>query len=312
MPARLHALRDARGTALVTGAAGFVGSHLCERLLGAGWQVIGVDNLSTGSRDHIAHLEGEPGFRFAEHDITEPLPAELCQVDRIFNLACPGSPADHERRPVETVLASTLGTWQLLEVAMARRIRLLHVSAGEVYGEEGSCCDEGKRCAETLCLACVRDHDADIRIARLFDCYGPRLRVDDGRGVGSFIVQALTGQPLTIRGDGRQTRSLCYVDDAVRGLMLLMASDCREPVDLGDPQALSMAELARRVLLLAGSDSPVVFEPLATDGPIPRRPDIATAQRVLDWQPRIGPDEGLRRTIAHFRQRDLPASRRAP
>lgn len=318
-PAPLRALHESRGTALVAGAAGFVGSHLCDRLLGEGWHVVGVDNLATGSHDHLAHLAGEARFRFVEHDITEPLPASLAAVDRVFNLACPASPAAYQRHPVATVLASTVGTWRLLELAMARRARLLHVSTSEVYGDPQvhpqpesywghvnptgprSCYDEGKRCAEAMCFACMREHGADVRIARLFNCYGPRLRAGDGRVVSNFIVQALAGRPLTVYGDGRQTRSFCFVDDTVEGLLRLMDSGWREPVNLGNPQELSMLELAQRVLALSGSRSKLVFEPLPADDPVRRRPDITTAQRELGWQPRITLDDGLARTIAHFR-----------
>lgn len=319
-PQHIRTLHGSHGTALVAGAAGFVGSHLCDRLLHAGWHVVGLDDLSTGSAEHLAHLRDDPRFGFVAHDVTEPLPGEAQRADRIFNLACPASPAYYLRHPVRTMLASTQGTWRLLELAAARRIRLLHVSTSEVYGDPQvhpqhesyrghvnpigprSCYDEGKRCAEALCFAYTRERGSDVRIARLFNCYGPRLRAGDGRVVSNFIVQALAGRPLTVYGDGSQTRSFCFVDDTVRGLLLLADASLRLPVNLGNPQEFTVLELAQRVLQLTGSRSEISFRPLPADDPARRRPDIDTAQRLLDWQPQVALDEGLLRTIAYFRQ----------
>jgi UDP-glucuronate decarboxylase len=311
----LHAAR----TVLVTGAAGFVGSHLCDRLLEQGDTVLALDNLSTGHPAHLAHLRSHPRFDFLQHDIVEPLPAAALRgTGRIFNLACPASPAHYQRHPVATTLASTVGTWRLLELAQAQGARLLQASTSEVYGDpqvhpqpEGywghvnpigprSCYDEGKRSAEAMCYAYARERGVQVRVARLFNCYGPRLRPGDGRVVSNFIVQALAGQALTIYGEGRQTRSFCFVSDTVAGLLALMASDTPGPVNLGNPQEHSMLELAERVLRLTRSGSPLVFRPLPVDDPQRRRPDIELARRQLRWQPRVRLDEGLRRTIDYF------------
>jgi len=306
---------------LVTGAAGFVGSHLCDRLLEAGHQVLALDNLSSGDAAHIAHLADHPGFRFVRHDIVDPLPDEVAAFEarRIFNLACPASPAYYQRNPVATVLASTVGGWRLLELARASGARLLHVSTSEVYGDPKvhpqheaywghvnptgmrSCYDEGKRCAEAMCMAYMREHGVEIRLARLFNSYGPRLRPGDGRVVSNFIVQALSGQPLTVYGDGRQTRSFCFVSDTVGGLLRLMASDADGPVNLGNPAEFTMLELAERVLRLTGSRSELCHLPLPPDDPARRRPDIGAAAALLGWRPQVPLDSGLRQTIDYFR-----------
>jgi UDP-glucuronate decarboxylase len=307
---------------LVTGAAGFLGSHLCDRLLERGHAVIGLDDLSTGDLTHVAHLLGHARFRFVRHDITQELPEDVRGVGRIFNLACPPSPAYYQQHPVSTVLASTVGLWRLLELARREGVRLLQASTSEVYGDpqvhpqpEGywghvnpfgprACYDEGKRCAEAMCLAYRTEHALDIRIARLFNSYGPRLRPGDGRVVSNFIVQALAGQPLTVYGDGSQTRSFCYVGDTVDGLLKLMDSGVTEPVNLGNPHEFTVLELAQRVRLLARSHSSIAFRPLPPDDPVRRRPDIGRAESQLGWQPRIGLDEGLRMTIPYFAQLD--------
>ncbi|HLO93884.1 MAG TPA: GDP-mannose 4,6-dehydratase [Burkholderiaceae bacterium] len=306
---------------LVCGAAGFVGSHLCELLLRRGCEVLGLDNLISGDLRHLAPLRTAPRFRFLQHDICSPPPPEAEGVARIFNLACPASPAHYQRMPVQTVLASVLGVWQLLELARRSGARLLQASTSEVYGDARehpqqeqhwghvnpigprACYDEGKRCAEAMLMAYAQQHGTDVAIARLFNTYGPRLRPGDGRVVCNFIVQALRGEPLTLYGDGLQTRSFCYVDDTVRGLCALMDSGWRGPVNLGNPCECTMLELARRVLALTGSRSTLVHRPLPPDDPRRRRPDIGLARQRLGWQPEIGLDEGLARTVAYFRQR---------
>lgn len=303
---------------LVTGAAGFVGSHLCDRLLERGDSVLALDNLSTGHPLHLAHLQAHPRFRFQRHDITQALPPAASEAGRIFNLACPASPAHYQQHPVATVLASTLGTWRLLELAQASGARLLQVSTSEVYGDPQvhpqhesywghvnpigprACYDEGKRSAEAMCYAYAGECGVEVRVARLFNCYGPRLRPGDGRVVSNFIVQALAGCPLTVYGDGRQTRSFCFVSDTVRALMALMDCDSDEPVNIGNPNEHTMLELAEQVLRLTGSDVPLSFHPLPTDDPVRRRPDIGTARRLLQWEPVVALEDGLARTIEHF------------
>jgi len=311
-------------TVLVTGAAGFVGSHLCDRLIEAGHTVLALDNLSTGHADHLAQLQGHPRFSFHVHDVTQPLPPALLaharQATRLYSLACPASPAHYQRHPVATVLASTLGTWRLLELARETGARLLQVSTSEVYGDPQvhpqhesywghvnpigprACYDEGKRCAEAMCVAYADEHAVEVRTARLFNCYGPRLRAGDGRVVSNFIVQALAGAPLTVYGDGRQTRSFCYVSDTVRALQSLMESDTTAPVNIGNPHEHTMLELAGMVLQLTGSQVPLAFRPLPVDDPTRRRPDIDTARRELHWEPEVSLAAGLQRTIDHFRR----------
>ena len=306
---------------LVCGAAGFVGSHLCEALLQRGCEVLALDNLISGDLQHLAPLRAMPGFRFLHHDICQPPPPEAEGASRIFNLACPASPAHYQRMPVQTVLSSALGVWQLLELARRSGARLLQASTSEVYGDAlehpqqehhwghvnpigpRACYDEGKRCAEAMLFAYAHQYGTDICIARLFNTYGPRLRPGDGRVVCNFIVQALRGEPLTVYGDGRQTRSFCYVDDTVRGLFALMESGWRGPVNLGNPCECTMVELAERVRRLTGSESALVHRPLPQDDPRRRRPDIGLARQWLGWRPEVGLDEGLRRTVAYFRER---------
>ncbi|MGC9418534.1 MAG: UDP-glucuronic acid decarboxylase family protein [Rhodovulum sp.] len=308
-----------RRVAFVAGGAGFLGSHLCDRLLGEGARVLCVDSLVTGTMDNISHLVGREGFRFLRHDVTEPLdPGET--VTEIFNLACPASPIKYAIDPIHTFRTSVLGTMNLLELARATGARLVQASTSEVYGDpaispqhEGywgnvnpvgprSCYDEGKRGAETLCHDYRRQHGVDARIARIFNTYGPRMARDDGRVVSNFIVQALTGAPLTVFGTGEQTRSFCYVDDLIEGLVRLMAARGRVPgpINLGNPGEFTMLELADMVMTRIGSTLPLIFEPLPRDDPRQRRPDIALAGRVLGWAPQVTLDEGLDRTIPYF------------
>ncbi|HEV7576664.1 MAG TPA: UDP-glucuronic acid decarboxylase family protein [Caldimonas sp.] len=304
---------------LVTGGAGFVGSHLCERLLGAGHSVLAVDDLSTGDPSHIAHLLKQPRFRTARHDIARELPLEARSALRIFNLACPASPAYYQRHPVQTTLTSVLGIWRLLEIAERSGARLLQASTSEVYGDPQvhpqtesyhghvnpigprSCYDEGKRCAEALAFAYHRERGLPIRIVRLFNSYGPRLTPGDGRVVSNFIVQALRGEPLTVYGRGEQTRSFCYVADTVDGLVRMMDSDIEGPVNIGNPEEHTVLELAEIVLRLTDSASRIVHRPLPADDPQRRKPDIALARAELGWQPRVALEDGLARTIHYFR-----------
>ena len=306
---------------LVPGGAGFVGSHLCDRLLARGHRVLALDDLSTGDTRHVAHLADEPRFALRVHDVTAPLPAAVGTVARIYNLACPASPTQYQRLPVQTTLTSVVGAWHLLELAGRCNAPLLQASTSEVYGDpqvhpqvegywghvnpigERSCYDEGKRCAEALCSAYRRERGARVRIARIFNTYGPRLRPGDGRVVSNFIVQALRGEPLTLYGRGEQTRSFCYVDDTVEGLLRLMDAGIEEPVNIGNPHERTVLELAERVLRLTGSRSRIEFRPLPADDPARRRPDIGAARRLLGWEPKVCLDDGLRRTVDYFRER---------
>ena len=308
------------GLMLVPGGAGFVGSHLCDRLIARGFRVLALDDLSTGDRRHVAHLAGEKRFALRLHDVTGTLPAAAREVDRIYNLACPASPTQYQRSPVQTTLTSVVGAWRLLELAERCGARLLQASTSEVYGDpqvhpqvesywghvnpigERSCYDEGKRCAEALCSAYRRERRASIRIARIFNTYGPRLRPGDGRVVSNFIVQALRGDPLTLYGRGEQTRSFCYVDDTVEGLLRLMDAGIEEPVNIGNPHERTVLELAERVLRLTGSRSRIEYRPLPADDPARRRPDIGAARRLLGWEPTVSLEDGLRRTVDYFRE----------
>jgi UDP-glucuronate decarboxylase len=310
---------DNANTVLVTGAAGFIGSHLCEALLARGHRVMALDNLSTGDIAHLDRLLGHKGFTFQKRDVgLEPTP-EMAQAGRVFNLACPASPAHYQQAPVDTVLSSVLGAWRLLELAQRSGARLLHTSTSEVYGDPEqhpqredywghvnpngarSCYDEGKRCAEAMLMAYRQQRGVDVCMARIFNTYGPRLSPGDGRVVSNFIVQALQGDDLTIYGDGQQTRSFCYVDDTLRGLLLLMDSGELGPVNIGNPGEHTMLELAEMVLRLTGSRSRLVFMPLPQDDPRRRCPDISLAKSMLGWQPEVELEDGLQRTIHHFR-----------
>jgi len=312
------------GRVLVAGGAGFLGSHLCERLLADGHEVLCVDNLATGSLRNVRHLLDNRRFVLLRHDIVEPL-AELvsAEVDAIYNLACPASPVHYQMDPVQTVKTSVVGGLNLLELARRSGARILQASTSEVYGDplehpqgEGywgnvnpigprACYDEGKRCAETLFFDYHRRHGVPIRVARIFNTYGPRMHPDDGRIVANFVLQALRGEPLTVYGDGRQTRAFCYVADMVEGLVRLMGApdDLIGPVNLGNPAELPVLELARRVIRQSRSRSEVAFRPLPVDDPRRRRPDISRARDRLGWTPGTPLRTGLARTIAHFRAR---------
>jgi len=304
---------------LVTGGAGFVGSHLCERLLDAGHEVLAVDNHFTGRRANVAHLLGHPRFELMRHDITFPLYVE---VDAIYNLACPASPIHYQRDPVQTTKVSVIGAINMLGLAKRTGARILQASTSEVYGDPDihpqpetyrgnvnpigprACYDEGKRCAETLFFDYRRQHGLKIKVARIFNTYGPRMQPNDGRVVSNFIVQALQGAPITLYGDGRQTRSFCYVDDLVDGLIRFMATPdhVTGPVNLGNPGEFTIRQLAEQVLHLTGSRSTLVNEPLPEDDPMQRQPDITLARELLDWQPAIPLEEGLKRTIPYFKE----------
>jgi UDP-glucuronate decarboxylase len=305
--------------AVVTGCAGFLGSHLCDRLLALGRQVIALDDFSTGDAAHVAHLAAHPRFELRTHDVTQPWPEGLGAATRIFNLACPASPAYYQREPVRTTLTSALGMWRVLEDAQHSGARVLQCSTSEVYGDPEvhpqvesyhgqvnpigprSCYDEGKRVAEAMCFAYHRERGVPIRIARIFNSYGPRLRPGDGRVVSNFIVQALCGEPLTIYGTGEQTRSFCYVDDTVEGLLRMMEAEVEGPLNIGNPIEHSVLDVAERVLRFTGSRSRLEKRPLPADDPRRRRPDISRARHHLRWEPKVSLDEGLRETIGYFR-----------
>jgi len=303
---------------LVTGGAGFLGSHLCERLIVEGHTVLCVDNFFTGTKDNVSHLLSEPRFELLRHDITFPLYVE---VDEIYNLACPASPVHYQYDPVQTTKTSVHGAINILGLAKRVKAKVLQASTSEVYGDPQvhpqteaywghvnpiglrSCYDEGKRCAETLFFDYYRQHRLRIKVARIFNTYGPRMHPNDGRVVSNFIMQALQDAPITIYGEGRQTRSFCYVDDLVDGLIKLMDSvdDFTGPVNIGNPTEFTIRELAERVLELTKSRSLLEFTPLPSDDPLQRQPDISLARNVLGWQPSVQLEEGLGKTIAYFR-----------
>jgi UDP-glucuronate decarboxylase len=302
---------------LVTGGAGFIGSHLCERLLRDGHEVLCCDNFFTGRRQNVAPLLSNTRFELLRHDVTLPL---LVEVDAIYNLACPASPVHYQSNPVKTIKTNVLGTLHMLGLAKRVKARILQASTSEVYGDPQvhpqredywghvnpvgirSCYDEGKRVAETLMFDYHRQSGVDIRVVRIFNTYGPRMLPDDGRVVSNFIVQALRGEDLTIFGDGSQTRSFCYVDDLVEGLVRMMAQDdVVGPVNLGNPAELRVLDLAHKVLALTGSRSDIRFLPLPSDDPVRRRPDIGLAQQHLRWEPSVTLDVGLPRTVEYFR-----------
>ena len=304
---------------LVTGGSGFLGSHLCERLLGEGANVICVDNFFSGARSNVEHLLGHKRFELIRHDVTFPL---YIEVDQIYNLACPASPIHYQRDPVQTTKTSVHGAINMLGLAKRVRAKILQASTSEIYGDPSihpqteeywgnvnsigprSCYDEGKRCAETLFFDYRRQHNLRIKVARIFNTYGPRMHPNDGRVVSNFIVQALLGHDITIYGDGSQTRSFCYVDDLIDGLMRLMGSadNVTGPINIGNPTEFTILELAKQVIELIGSSSRIVNRPLPQDDPRQRRPDISKAQDVLGWSPRTPLAEGLKRTVAYFEE----------
>ena len=306
-----------RKTILVTGGAGFLGSHLCDRLIALGHDVICVDNFFTGAKRNIEHLIGHPRFELMRHDVTFPLYVE---VDQIYNLACPASPIHYQHDPVQTTKTSVHGAINMLGLAKRLKARIFQASTSEVYGDPvvhpqteeywgnvnpigpRSCYDEGKRCAETLFFDYWRQHKLEIKVARIFNTYGPRMHPNDGRVVSNFVVQALKGEPITIYGDGNQTRSFCYVDDLIEGFIRLMGSpaELTGPINLGNPGEFSMKELAQMAIEQTGSRSTLTFMPLPQDDPKQRRPDISKAQQHLDWEPKIKLQQGLKLTIDYF------------
>ena len=308
----------AKGRALVTGGAGFIGSHLCERLLDDGYDVLCVDNYYSSTKDNIAHLLPNPRFEVIRHDVTFPLYVE---VDEIYHLACPASPIHYQRDPVQTTKTAVHGSINMLGLAKRTGAKILTTSTSEVYGDPKvhpqtedywgnvnpigprACYDEGKRAAETLFFDYHRQHDLNIKVVRLFNTYGPRMHPHDGRVVSNFVVSALTGKPLTIYGEGQQTRSFQYIDDLIRGLVAMMATDhgVTGPINLGNPGEFTIAELAAMVLEQTGSDSVLEYHPLPQDDPVRRQPDITRAKATLGWEPTIPLAEGLARTIDYFR-----------
>jgi UDP-glucuronate decarboxylase len=308
-----------RKRVMVTGGAGFLGSHLADRLLEQGHEVLCVDNLFTGTKDNVAHLHGNPSFEFMRHDVTFPL---FVEVDEIYNLACPASPIHYQHDPVQTTKTSVHGAINMLGLAKRLGCKILQASTSEVYGDPAvhpqaedywghvnpigprSCYDEGKRCAETLFFDYHRQNAVPIKVARIFNTYGPRMHPADGRVVSNFIMQALKGEPITIYGDGSQTRSFCYVDDLIRGLMALMETgpDVTGPINIGNPNEFTVRELAEKVIELTGSSSKIVEEPLPQDDPKQRQPDISKAKRELGWEPNVQLEQGLTQTIDYFRK----------
>jgi UDP-glucuronate decarboxylase len=311
---------SSRKRILVTGGAGFLGSHLCDRLIDDGHEVLCVDNFYTGDKANIAHLLKDERFELLRHDVTFPL---FVEVDEIYNLACPASPVHYQHDPVQTTKTSVHGAINMLGLAKRLKVKILQASTSEVYGDPAvhpqaedywghvnpigprSCYDEGKRCAETLFFDYHRQLGLQIKVARIFNTYGPRMHIADGRVVSNFIVQALRGEPITLYGDGQQSRSFCYVDDLIEGLVNLMDTDdaVTGPINLGNPVEFTMAELAERVIAATGSKSELAYEPLPADDPRQRQPDITRARTILGWEPKIALEDGLKRTIDEFRGR---------
>lgn len=303
---------------LVTGGAGFIGTHLCHRLIKEGNEVICLDNFFTGQKNNVIDLLANPHFELIRHDITQPI---LLEVEQIYNLACPASPIHYQYNPVKTIKTNIMGTLNMLGLAKRVRARILQASTSEVYGDPlqhpqteeywgnvnpvgiRSCYDEGKRAAETLMMDYHRQNKVDVRVIRIFNTYGPFMHENDGRVVSNFIVQALRGQDITVYGDGSQTRSFCYVDDLVTGMIKMMSqNDFIGPVNLGNPEEYTVIELAKKIIKMTGSSSKIVFKPLPENDPTRRRPDISLAKEKLNWQPTVLVDEGLKKTIEYFRQ----------
>jgi UDP-glucuronate decarboxylase len=315
-------MNSTKSRIMVTGGAGFIGSHLCEALLKAGHEVLCVDNYFTGSRDNIAHLIGNPHFELLRHDVTFPLYVE---TNQIYNLACPASPIHYQFDPVQTTKTSVIGAINMLGLAKRIKGKILHASTSEVYGDPSvhpqtetywgnvntlgprACYDEGKRCAETLFFDYYRQHKVDIKVVRIFNTFGPNMHPHDGRVVSNFIMQALQNEDITIYGNGQQTRAFCYVSDLIRGLIAMMASaGLTGPVNLGNPLESTILELAKKIIQMTGSRSKIVFRPLPQDDPTQRCPDIGVARRELGWEPMVTLEEGLRKTIDYFTQRPSP------
>ena len=314
---RNYSIDGQNKSVLVTGGAGFLGSHLCDRLIADGHNVVCVDNFFTGTKRNVEHLIGHKRFELLRHDVTFPL---FIEVDEIYNIACPASPVHYQHDPVQTTKTSVHGAINMLGLAKRLRCRIFQASTSEVYGDPSvhpqvetywgnvnpigprSCYDEGKRCAETLFFDYHRQHKLDIKVARIFNTYGPRMHPNDGRVVSNFIVQALKGERITIYGNGDQTRAFCYVDDLVEGFIRLMASpaDLPGPVNLGNPGEFTIKELAEKVIALTGSRSKLIFRPLPQDDPRQRRPDIRLARARLEWEPKVSLDQGLQKTISYF------------
>ena len=304
---------------LVTGGAGFLGSHLCEKLVNAGHDVVCLDNFFTGTKKNIAGLLSRHNFELVRHDLVEPI---LLEVDEIYNLACPASPVHYQYNPVKTIKTNVMGTINMLGLAKRVNATMLQASTSEIYGNPTmhpqkedywgnvnpigirSCYDEGKRCAETLCFDYNRQNDVNIKVVRIFNTYGPRMHPNDGRVISNFVVRALAGDDITVYGDGQQTRSFCYVDDMIEGLMRMMAKsdEFTGPVNLGNPGEYTILELAEEIIRLTASSSKIIFEPLPQDDPLRRKPDISLAERELDWRPAIDLETGLKKSIEYFRR----------
>ncbi|MEM0360274.1 MAG: UDP-glucuronic acid decarboxylase family protein [Candidatus Diapherotrites archaeon] len=307
-------------TAIVTGGAGFIGSHLCDTLLEMDLKVIAIDSLITGNKENIEHLKKNKRFCFIKKDIVKPITIKE-KTDFVFNLASPASPVDYQKIPMQTILANSIGTKNMLDFALKKKAVFLQASTSEVYGDPlehpqsetyngnvnitgpRACYDESKRFAETLCTYYCKEFNLKTRIARIFNTYGPRMRKNDGRVIPNFITQALAGKPLTVYGDGKQTRSFCYVSDLVEGIVKLAFSNYQKPVNLGNPEELTMTELAEKIKTLTGSNSKIVFTKLPEDDPAKRKPDISIAERELNWKPKTSIEEGLKKTIEFFKEK---------
>jgi UDP-glucuronate decarboxylase len=307
-------------TVLVTGGAGFLGSHLCDYILDKGEKVICVDNLFTGDKDNVRHLVDDPNFKFINHDIIDPLQLDEIMIDQVYNLACPASPIHYQVNPVRTIKANTQGVINVLGLAKKHKARILQASTSEVYGDPlehpqkeeyrgnvntigpRACYDEGKRVAETLFFDYHRQNNLDIKVIRIFNTYGPRMAKNDGRVVSNFILQALRDESITIYGDGKQTRSFCYVSDLIEGIYKMMnKEDLIGPINLGNPGEFTILELAEKTIELTGSKSKINYKPLPQDDPLQRRPDISLAKKELDWEPKVQLEEGLKKTIEYFK-----------